>query len=172
MSEHVITDEQTAKSCALVGQRPSSSPSRSARGKGYGAGRGARSSHRRLRRGMTRAFVVVAASLSMVVGLNSQAMAAGEFENNQTTMIIRDHGRYVGTVEVAIWTTNRPQGDVHAKVWGPGFSGWTHSEDVGSFTTFRGWVKVDRVLPDGAKVCAEGFWGDSSVGLPCATIEA
>lgn len=126
----------------------------------------------RVRRGMTRVLVVVAASLGMVVGLNSPAMAGGEFDNNQTTMIIRDSGRYVGTVEVAIWTQNRPRNDVQAKVFGPGFSGWTRSENVGSFTTYRGWVKVNRVLPDGAKICAEGFYGDSSVGLPCATIEA
>lgn len=126
----------------------------------------------RVRRGMTRVLVVVAASLGMVVGLNSPAMAGGEFDNNQTTMIIRDSGRYVGTVEVAIWTQNRPHNDVQAKVFGPGFSGWTRSENVGSFTTYRGWVKVNRVLPDGAKICAEGFYGDSSVGLPCATIEA
>jgi hypothetical protein len=131
----------------------------------------ARPAGRRLRRRVTRLLVVLAASLGMVIGLNSPAMAAGEFENNQTTMIIRDHGRYVGTVEVAIWTANAARGDVHAKVWGPGFSGWTKSENVGSFTTFRGWVKVDRVLPAGARVCAEGFWGNSSVGLPCATIE-
>jgi hypothetical protein len=126
----------------------------------------------RVRRGTTRVLVVVGASLGMVVGLNSPAMAGGEFDNNQTTMIIRDSGRYVGTVEVAIWTQNRPHNDVQAKVFGPGFSGWTRSENVGSFTTYRGWVKVNRVLPDGAKICAEGFYGDSSVGLPCATIEA
>jgi hypothetical protein len=130
----------------------------------------ARPARRGRRRRVTKLLVVIAASLGMVIGLNSPALAAGEFENNQTIMIIRDHGLYVGTVEVAIWTANETRGNVHAKVWGPGFSGWTHSEDVGSFTTFRGWVKVDRVLPAGSKVCAEGFWGTQSVGLPCATI--
>jgi hypothetical protein len=89
----------------------------------------------RVRRGMTRVVVVVAASLGMVVGLNSPAMAGGDFDNNQTMMIIRDSGRYVGTVEVAIWTQNRPRNDVQAKVFGPGFSGWTRSENVGSVTS-------------------------------------
>jgi hypothetical protein len=137
-----------------------------------GQRRGTSAGGRVRRGGMTRLVVVVAASLGMVVGLNSPAMAGGDFDNNQTTMIIRDSGRYVGTVEVAIWTQNRPRNDVQAKVFGPGFSGWTRSENVGSFTTYRGWVNVNRVLPVGAKICAEGFYGDSSVGLPCATIEA
>jgi hypothetical protein len=134
------------------------------------AAEAARPARRGLRRRATRLLVVVVASVGMVIGLNSPAMAEGEFESSQTTMIIRDHGLYVGTVEVAIWTMNRARGNVHAKVFGPGFSGWTHSEDVGSFTTFRGWVKVDRVLRAGDRVCAEGFWGSESVGLPCATI--
>jgi hypothetical protein len=127
----------------------------------------------RLRRRITRLLVVVAASLGMVIGLNSPAMAAGEFENNQTIMIIRESGRYVGTVEVAIWTSNAARGNVHARVWAEGFpSSWTKSEDVGAWTTFRGHVKVDRVLRAGSKICAEGFWGTVSVGLPCATIVA
>jgi hypothetical protein len=130
----------------------------------------ARPGRRLLRRRATKLLLVAAAALGMVIGLNSPAMAAGRFENNQTTMIIRDNGVYVGTIEVAIWTSNAPRGDVQARVFGPGFSGWTRSEDVGSFRTYRGYLKVDRVLPAGSRVCAEGFWGSSSVGLPCATI--
>jgi hypothetical protein len=78
----------------------------------------------------------------------------------------------VGTVEVAIWTMNRARGNVHAKVWGPdGVPYQTRSENVGAFTTYRGWAKVNKVLPAGSRICAEGFWGDTSVGLPCATIQ-
>jgi hypothetical protein len=44
----------------------------------------ARPVRRGLRRRVTRMLVVVAASLGMVIGLSSPAMAAGEFENNQT----------------------------------------------------------------------------------------
>jgi hypothetical protein len=132
----------------------------------------ARPARRRLRRRVTRLLVIVAASVGMVVGLNSPAMASGEFESVFTTMIIREDGLYVDTVEVAIWTSNAARGDVQAKVWGAGFSGgWTRSEDVGSFTTYRGFVKVDRVLREGEQLCAEGFWGTQSIGLPCATIE-
>jgi hypothetical protein len=99
---------------------------------------------------MTRLLVVVAASLGMVI------------RNNQTMMIIRDNGLYVGTVEVTICTANEARGNVHTKVWDPSFSGCTHSENVGSFTTFRGLVKVDRVLRAGDRVCAVGFWGNSA----------
>jgi hypothetical protein len=124
----------------------------------------------RVRRRVTRLLVVTAASLGMVIGLSSPALAEGEWTNNQTTMIIRDHGVYVGTVEVAIWTQNQARSNVRARVWGEGFSGWTHSENVGSFTTYRGWVTVNRVLPSGSRVCSEGFYGNQSVGLPCVTI--
>jgi hypothetical protein len=123
-----------------------------------------------LRRRVTRLLAVLAASVGMVIGLNSPALAAGEWSNNQTTMIIRDHGLYVGTVEVAIWTQNQARGNVHARVWGAGFSGWTSSQNVGAWTTYRGWVTVNRVLPAGSRVCAEGFYGNQSVGLPCVTI--
>ena len=131
-----------------------------------------RSRRRWWHRRITKLALVAAAALGLVIGLNSTALASGSFENNQTIMIIRDNGQYVGTVEVAIWTGNGARGNVHARVWGAGFSGFTQSQNVGRFTTYRGYIKVNRVLPVGSKICAEGFWGTQSVGLPCATIKA
>jgi hypothetical protein len=120
-----------------------------------------------------RLLSVTLMSLAMMIGLNSPAMAGGRFTNHQTTMIIHDSGRYVGTVEIEIWTGNQMRSNVHPRVWGSGFSGWTHTErSVGAWITFRGWVRVNRVLPEGSRVCAEGFFNEGSHGLPCVTITA
>ena len=53
---------------------------------------------------------------------------------------------------------------------GAGFSGWTKAQTLGKFTTYRGWVTVNRVLPEGSRICAEGFLDGRSHGLPCTTI--
>ncbi|NUS71912.1 MAG: hypothetical protein HOQ05_00745 [Corynebacteriales bacterium] len=116
--------------------------------------------------------VAVAAALAVLLTSNP-ASADGSWSNHQTTIISRDAGLYIGTLEVAVWTQNIPA-SYHARVWGPGFSVDTKSEYVGAFRTYRDWVKVDRVFAEGAVICAEGWryngHGYDSIGLPCFTV--
>ncbi|MEU3460765.1 hypothetical protein ABZ721_12505 [Streptomyces sp. NPDC006733] len=45
-------------------------------------------------------------------------------------------------------------------------------EDVAKFRTHRDQAYPQRHFPAGTRPCAEGFRGEESVGLPCATITA
>ena len=117
---------------------------------------------------------VLASAAAMIVSVSGPAAAAGEWNNHQTTIISRDHGLYIGTLEVAVWTTNIPA-SYHTRVWGPGFSVNTKSEYVGAFRTYRDWVPLNRVFPAGSRICAEGWrynghGGYDSIGLPCFTV--
>jgi hypothetical protein len=60
---------------------------------------------------------------------------------------------------------------VNARVWSDnGWSAWTHTEDVGAFTTYRGWVYPQRHFPSQTRICVEGFKSGGSYGLPCFTV--
>ncbi|MEV6239244.1 hypothetical protein [Lentzea sp. NPDC051838] len=98
------------------------------------------------------------------------AHAEGKWCNNQTCVQAYDNGTYLGRLEVSIWTQNQA-GRVNAKVWSStGWSQWTHTEDVGPFTTYRGWVYPQRHFPSQTRICVEGFKGGGSYGLPCFTV--
>ncbi|WP_308296633.1 hypothetical protein [Streptomyces sp. ISL-44] len=56
-----------------------------------------------------------------------------------------------------VWTTN-------------GWSANTKVEDVAAFRTYRDQAYPQRHFPAGTRLCAEGFRGGSSVGLPCVTL--
>jgi hypothetical protein len=112
---------------------------------------------------------------ALMIGVLSStpAHAAGEWSNNQTTVISRDHGLYLGQLEVAVWTMNQP-GLFRAHVWGPGFNYYSVPEHVDSFRTFRAYFDVNQVFADQTKICAEGEryidgeWVGQ--GLPCFTV--
>jgi len=124
----------------------------------------------RARRKLGAVALVVAAAVGVVTGVASPAQASGKWCNNQVCVESYDGGTYLGRLEVSVWTQNRP-GRVNARVWSTsGWSQWTHTEDVGAFTTYRGWVYPQQHFPSQTRICVEGFQSDSSVGLPCFTI--
>jgi hypothetical protein len=123
-----------------------------------------------MRRKLGAAALVVVAAVGMVTGVAVPAQAAGKWCNHQVCIEAYDNGTYLGRLEVSIWTQNRP-GRVVARVWSTsGWSQWTHTEDVGAFTTYRGWVRPERDFPSQTRICVEGFQSDASVGLPCFTV--
>jgi hypothetical protein len=118
-------------------------------------------------------LAALACALMISVVSSAPAHAAGDWSNNQTTVISRDHGLYLGQLEVAVWTMNQP-GTVRAHVWGPGFNYYSAPEGVGPFRTFRAYFDVNQVFADQSKICAEGErmidgeWVGQ--GLPCFTV--
>jgi hypothetical protein len=119
--------------------------------------------------------LIGALACALMIGMVSStpAHAAGEWSNNATTVISRDHGLYLGQLEVAMWTGNQP-GLFRAHVFGPGFDYYSTPEHVDSFTTFRAYFDVNRVFADQTKICAEGQQSIDgewvSQGLPCFTV--
>lgn len=66
-----------------------------------------------------------------------------------------------------------PWGRIRARGWTTnGWSAHTKVEDVAKFRTHRDQAYPQRHFPAGTRPCAEGFRGEESVGLPCATITA
>ncbi|MEJ8643690.1 hypothetical protein WKI68_24595 [Streptomyces sp. MS1.HAVA.3] len=64
-----------------------------------------------------------------------------------------------------------PAAAAGARVWTT--SGWsanTKAEDVAAFRTYRDRAYPQRHFPAGTRLCAEGFRGGASVGLPCVTL--
>lgn len=122
---------------------------------------------------IARVGAVLAGVLAILAVTTGTASAHGEFSNNQTTLITRDDGRYIGTLEVAVWTQN-VQASYHVHVWGPGFNLNTKTENVGAFRTYRDYVPLNRAFKDGDRICGEGWRstgsGYQSMGLPCFTI--
>jgi hypothetical protein len=116
--------------------------------------------------------VVMVTAVAALFALSGPAMAEGKWSNHQTTLIIRDSGRYVGTAQVAI-SVGSQKASYRGRIFGPGFDVTTQSEYL-SWATYRGYVNVNRVLPVGSRVCAEGFRYDGqnwvSIGLPCVMI--
>ncbi|MEU3503786.1 hypothetical protein ABZ726_24540 [Streptomyces hundungensis] len=115
---------------------------------------------------------VAAAALSCVVVTGPPAAASGKWCNNAVCIETYDNGDYLGRVEVSVINTNQPH-RIHARVWTTnGWSANTKVEDVSKFRTYRDQAYPQRHFPPGTRLCAEGFRGGESVGLPCVTITA
>lgn len=124
--------------------------------------------------GITRKIVAwtgaMAAALGCVVVSAPQAAADGKWCNNSVCIETYDSGTYLGRVEVSVVNTNQPH-RISARVWTT--NGWgTHTkvEDVAAFRTYRDQAYPQRHFPAGTRLCAEGFRGGDSVGLPCVTL--
>jgi phosphatidate phosphatase APP1 len=123
-----------------------------------------------VKRKLVAAALTAVAAVGMVVGVSTPAQASGKWCNNQVCIESYDSGTYIGRLEVSIWTQNQA-GRVNARVWSDnGWSAWTHTEDVGAFTTYRGWVYPQRHFPSQTRICVEGFKSGGSYGLPCFTV--
>ncbi|MFJ9413364.1 hypothetical protein ACIRPT_04270 [Streptomyces sp. NPDC101227] len=111
-----------------------------------------------------------AAAVGIVFAAGPPATAAGKWCNNAVCIETYDSGTYLGRVEVSVVNTNRPH-RISARVWTT--NGWgadTKVEDVDAFRTYRDQAYPQRHFPAGTRLCAEGFRGGESVGLPCVTI--
>lgn len=118
------------------------------------------------------ALVVAGTAAAMVVGPATPAAAAGEWCNNSVCLKTTNSGLYHDVVEVSVWTGNQSGRIVTGRIFN-GRSVWhTKKEQVGSFTTYRGYAKVDRVLRNQSKLCADGYIDGRPVGRPCVTIVA
>ncbi|MFI6094369.1 hypothetical protein ACIA8G_02380 [Lentzea sp. NPDC051213] len=124
----------------------------------------------KLRQKLSSAALAVLVSGGLTIVATTPAHAEGKWCNNQTCIQSYDNGTYLGRLEVSIWTQNQA-GRVNAKVWSSnGWSQWTHTENVGVFTTYRGWVYPQRQFPSQTRICVEGFKSGGSYGLPCFTV--
>ncbi|WP_329543629.1 hypothetical protein OG548_01615 [Streptomyces sp. NBC_01356] len=113
---------------------------------------------------------VAAATLGCVIAAGPPAAAAGKWCNNSVCIETYDIGTYLGRVEVSVTNTNQPH-RISARVWTTnGWSANTKVEDVAAFRTYRDQAYPQRHFPAGTRLCAEGFRGGASVGLPCVTI--
>ncbi|MFE0257258.1 hypothetical protein [Streptomyces sp. NPDC059010] len=116
------------------------------------------------------AFGATAAAVGLVFAAGPPAAAAGKWCNNSVCIETYDSGTYLGRVEVSVTNTNQPH-RIRARVWTTnGWSADTKVEDVDAFRTYRDQAYPQRHFPAGTRLCAEGFRGDESVGLPCVTI--
>jgi hypothetical protein len=115
-------------------------------------------------------IAVAAAALGCVIATGQPAVADGEWCNHSVCIRTYDTGTYLGRVEVSVVNTNQPN-RITARVWTT--NGWSANakvEDVAKFRTYRDQVYPQRHFPAGTRLCAEGFRGGQSVGLPCVTI--
>ncbi|MDG4862606.1 hypothetical protein P8605_31160 [Streptomyces sp. T-3] len=113
---------------------------------------------------------VIAAALCSTVAGGPPAAADGKWCNNSVCIETYDSGNYLGRVEVSVTNTNQPH-RMSARVWTTnGWSANTKVEDVSAFRTYRDQAYPQRHFPAGTRLCAEGFRGGQSVGLPCVTI--
>ncbi|MCX4835715.1 hypothetical protein OG746_44205 [Streptomyces sp. NBC_01016] len=126
-----------------------------------------------MRAAFKKAFASVAAAvaaLGCVIAAGQPAAADGKWCNNAVCIETYDSGTYLGRVEVSVVNTNQPH-RISARVWTTnGWSANTKVEDVDAFRTYRDQAYPQRHFPAGTRLCAEGFRGDESVGLPCVTI--
>ncbi|MFE5867124.1 hypothetical protein ACFQ6V_00580 [Streptomyces roseifaciens] len=112
----------------------------------------------------------MAAALGCVIASGPPAAAAGKWCNHSVCIQTYDTGNYLGRVEVSVTNTNQPN-RIRARVWTTnGWSAGTKTEDVAKFRTYRDQAYPQRHFPPGTRLCAEGFRGGASVGLPCTTI--
>ncbi|MGY0489612.1 hypothetical protein [Streptomyces sp. WG-D5] len=110
------------------------------------------------------------AALGCVIAAGQPAAADGKWCNNSVCIETYDTGTYLGRVEVSVVNTNQPN-RIRARVWTTdGWSANTKVEDVAAFRTYRDQAYPQRHFAPGTRLCAEGFRGDTSVGLPCVTI--
>ncbi|MFE0255101.1 hypothetical protein [Streptomyces sp. NPDC059010] len=111
-----------------------------------------------------------AAAVGIVFAAGPPATAEGKWCNNSVCIETYDNGTYLGRVEVSVTNTNQPN-RISARVWTTnGWSANMKTEDVAAFRTYRDQAYPQRHFPAGTRLCAEGFRGGSSVGLPCVTI--
>ncbi|MGW2227963.1 hypothetical protein [Streptomyces formicae] len=110
------------------------------------------------------------AAVGLVLAAGPTASADGKWCNNSVCIETYDSGTYLGRVEVSVINTNQPH-RISARVWTTdGWSANTKVEDVDAFRTYRDQAYPQRHFPAGTRLCAEGFRGGDSVGLPCVTI--
>ncbi|MFJ9175935.1 hypothetical protein [Streptomyces sp. NPDC102360] len=110
------------------------------------------------------------AALGCVIAAGQPAAADGKWCNNAVCIETYDSGTYLGRVEVSVINTNQPH-RISARVWTTdGWSANTKVEDVDAFRTYRDQAYPQRHFAPGTRLCAEGFRGGESVGLPCVTI--
>ena len=110
------------------------------------------------------------AAIGCVIAAGPPAAASGKWCNNAVCIETYDNGTYLGRVEVSVINTNQPH-RISARVWTTdGWSANTKTEDVAAFRTYRDQAYPQRHFPAGTRLCAEGFRGGESVGLPCVTI--
>ncbi|MFI6873918.1 hypothetical protein ACIBL6_10805 [Streptomyces sp. NPDC050400] len=115
-------------------------------------------------------FGAVVAALGCLVVAGPPAVADGKWCNNAVCIETYDTGTYLGRVEVSVINTNQPH-TISARVWTTdGWSATTKTEDVAAFRTYRDQAYPQRHFAAGTRLCAEGFRGGDSVGLPCVTI--
>lgn len=116
------------------------------------------------------AIGVAAAALGCLVAAGPPAAADGKWCNNAVCIETYDTGTYLGRVEVSVINSNQPH-TISARVWTTdGWSATTKTEDVAAFRTYRDQAYPQRHFAAGTRLCAEGFRGGESVGLPCVTI--
>ncbi|GAA3148373.1 hypothetical protein ACFQ0X_06550 [Streptomyces rectiviolaceus] len=121
-------------------------------------------------RKITAGIGAMAAALGCVIVTGPSAAADGEWCNHSVCIRTYDSGTYLGRVEVSVTNTNQPH-RISARVWTTnGWSAHTKVEDVAAFRTYRDQAYPQRHFPAGTRLCAEGFRGGGSVGLPCVTI--
>ncbi|MFF5126496.1 hypothetical protein ACFY41_06070 [Streptomyces syringium] len=119
---------------------------------------------------ITAGIATAAAAIGCVIAAGPPAAAAGKWCNHSVCIETYDRGTYLGRVEVSVVNTNQPH-RISARVWTTnGWSARTKSEDVGAFRTYRDQAYPQRHFPAGTRLCAEGFRGGASVGLPCVTL--
>lgn len=112
----------------------------------------------------------MAAALGCVIFSGPPAAAEGKWCNHSVCIETYDSGTYLGRVEVSVTNTNQPH-RIRARVWTTnGWSANTKVEDVAKFRTYRDQAYPQRHFPAGTRLCAEGFRGGASVGLPCVTL--
>ncbi|MEV8017266.1 hypothetical protein AB0O76_13130 [Streptomyces sp. NPDC086554] len=115
-------------------------------------------------------IAAAAAALGCVIAAGPSAVADGKWCNHSVCIETYDSGTYLGRVEVSVTNTNQPH-RIRARVWTTnGWSANTKTEDVAAFRTYRDQAYPQRHFPAGTRLCAEGFRGGASVGLPCVTI--
>lgn len=119
-------------------------------------------------------LALTAAAMFMVVP-NSAAWASGTFSNGWVRIVSRDDGRYIGTLEVQIYTYGNAT--YHADLFGPGFSYHLKDEYVTGMRRYIDYKTLNHVYNEGDVICAQGWKADGhgkyiSVGLPCFTIHA
>lgn len=116
------------------------------------------------------AVSATAAAAAVVFTAGSPATADGKWCNHSVCIQTYDTGTYLGRVEVSVVNTNQPH-TISARVWTTsGWSARTKTENVAAFRTYRDQAYPQRHFPAGTRLCAEGFRGGESVGLPCVTL--
>ncbi|WP_434587459.1 hypothetical protein [Streptomyces sp. A5-4] len=109
------------------------------------------------------------AAIGCVIATGPPAAPAGKWCNNYVCIETHDNGTYLGRVEVSVAHINQAN-RISARAWTTnGWSANTKVEDVAASRTYRD-RPIPSSFPAGTRLCAEGFRGGQSVGLPCVTL--